>query len=83
MSYYKLKHNCYCQTVAITSNEKFLLPFDSVYTKKYTKNVLQYPGHEEDNTLNKNLKPNLIDNLRSQNHINPKELSKCKSCGYN
>jgi len=63
-------------TIAITSNQKFLLPLDSVYNKKYTKNVLLYPGHEEDNTLNKNNKPNLIDTLKSR----IKENKTCKTC---
>lgn len=76
MSYYRLGNNCMQSTIAITSNQKFLLPLDSIYHKKYTKNVLLYPGHEEDNTLNKNNKPNLIDTLKSR----IKENKTCKTC---
>lgn len=73
--YSSLGTNCKCQTEAITSNEKFLPPLDSIYFKNYTKNVLLYPGHEEDSTLNKNLKPNFIDVLKNV------KTKQCKTCG--
>lgn len=76
MSYYRLGNNCMQSTIAITSNQKFLLPLDNVYYKKYTKNVLLYPGHEEDINLNKNNKPNFIDTLKS----NIKEKKNCGTC---
>ena len=63
MSYYNLGNSCISRTMALTSNEKFLLPFDSIYYKHYTKNTLMYPGHEEDSTLYRPLKPNIIDNM--------------------
>jgi hypothetical protein len=44
-SYTKLGNSCQSQTHAITSNEKYISPFSSVYYKTYTP-MLYYPGHE-------------------------------------
>jgi hypothetical protein len=69
MSYYNLKNSCISKTIALTSNEKFLLPFDTVYYKKYTKNTLMYPGHEENTSLYRPLKPDIIDNIDNIDNI--------------
>lgn len=80
--YSNLGTNCNSQTTAITSNEKFLPPLDSIYFHNYTKNFLIYPGHEEDNTLNKNLKPNLIDKLKDklETKLENKKNKQCNTC---
>ena len=92
MSYYNLGNSCISRTIALTSNEKFLLPFDTVYYKNYTKNTLMYPGHEEDATLYRPLKPNIIDNILygSRDRIRDRkerrerddrvERKQCKNC---
>lgn len=92
MSYYNLKNSCISKTIALTSNEKFLLPFDTVYYKKYTKNTLMYPGHEENTSLYRPLKPDIIDNIlygsrdrlkdrKDRRERDDKEDKKhCKSC---
>jgi hypothetical protein len=45
MSYSRLGNTCLPLTCALTSNEKFISPLDSVYLKQYT--IMQkYPGHD-------------------------------------
>jgi hypothetical protein len=71
MPYYKLGNKCMSQTIASTSNTKFLSPLSNIYYKNYTEDTLLYPGHEEDNSL------------KSKHEIKGKGLIKnnlCKSC---
>lgn len=92
MSYYNIENNCRSRTIALTSNEKFLSPFNSIYHQKYTKNTLFYPGHEEDVNLYRPSKENVIDNLiynvrdRIQDKRDRREMEikqekrQCKNC---
>ena len=45
MPYTTLGYNCVPQTVAVTSNHKFLPPLDYVYYKQIT-SMLMYPGQD-------------------------------------
>ena len=65
-NYSVLGNNCVPQTIAIPSNTKFLSPCNPVYDKKYTTNTIDYPGHEEDKTLNEPNKTNIIDKLKNK-----------------
>lgn len=42
-SYAKLGNNCTTQTSALTSNAKYILPFNNVYNK-YITQMMVYPG---------------------------------------
>jgi hypothetical protein len=44
-SYATLGDNCKSQTVALTSNAKYILPLSEVYYKRFT-SMMYYPGHE-------------------------------------
>ena len=75
-SYRTLGTNCTSQTVALTSSTIFLSPLDNIYDKKYTNDILLYPGHEEDKNLNKNLKENVIE----KKILNVENKKKCNNC---
>jgi hypothetical protein len=75
--YSKLGNGCINQTVALTSNTKFIKALDPIYLYNYTNNVLEYPGHENDTFFKSKLKPNLVDKI-----IDKKDDNKeCKTCG--
>jgi len=75
-AYGTLGSDCCSQTTALTSNTIFLSPLDDIYNKKYTNDILLYPGHEEDNNLNKNLKENVIE----KKILNLQNKKSCNSC---
>ena len=74
--YATLGTNCASQTTAITSSTIFLSPLDNIYNKKYTNDILLYPGHEEDKNLNKNLKENVLE----KKILNFENKKNCKNC---
>lgn len=72
--YSTLGNNCIPQTIALTSNTKFLSPLNKIYNEKYTENILLYPGHEEDNNLNSNSKANIFKDIIKDDN------KSCKNC---
>jgi hypothetical protein len=48
MSYYILNRNCYPQTCALTSNKKFINPYDDIYLINYRKQILNKKKEEKE-----------------------------------
>ncbi len=48
MSYYILNRNCYPQTCALTSNKKFINPYDDIYLVNYQKQILNKKKEEKE-----------------------------------
>lgn len=62
-SYSKLGSSCHLQkNCALTSNNKYILPDDNNYYKRFTP-MMYYPGHEN------GVKNNIIYNISEPEHI--------------
>ena len=94
MSYAKLGTSCIQQTIAVTSNEKFILPNNPIYYTTYT-NMLKYPNDEQigkvDNLHPEHLKSyyskdtsprfNDNDNISEQDTHRLPVTGGCSTCG--
>ena len=73
--YSTVGNNCIPQTIALTSNTKFLSPLNKIYNEKYTENILLYPGHEEDKALKEDQDVNIF-----RHNFQKDDKNTCKSC---
>ena len=62
MSYYILNRNCYPHTCAITSNKKFINPYDDIYLINYQKAILNKKNKENDEEKDDNSEKKEDDN---------------------
>ena len=80
-SYSILGTNCSQQTIALTSNQKFLPPLDNIYSDFFTHHMLMYPGQEETRNLYNNQFYN--NNHLYNNRLDVRKYKKCQKCQRN
>ena len=80
MNYYNLGPGCNSQTIAITSNDKYLNPFNQVYLLK-DRYAYTFPGY--DNYLKSKINSMPIGNtdIRKPEDKN-QDNGVCRSCGH-
>ena len=81
MSYYILNRNCYPQTCALTSNKKFINPYDDIYLINYRKQILNKKKEEKD----ENEKPEKddkdeVEKRRKEKKKREKEIADSMDC---
>ena len=80
MNYYNLRPGCNSQTIAITSNEKYLNPFNQVYLL-HNNYSYTFPGY--DNYLKSKINSAPISTDMKNTGDNEQNNGVCRSCGHN
>jgi hypothetical protein len=78
MSYQKLGNDCMARTLAITSNNKHILPDENIYKIQYT-NIMQNPLSDNIYSISKGIdekNPDILKNFYGKYTI-PKNCVKC------
>ena len=80
-TYSYLGNNCESNTIAQTSNKKYINPNNPIYNMVFTR-MKQFPGHDIQTNIDEN--GNSPIDLKAYNSDNAdKKVKSCNSCGTN